>query len=207
MARGGCGRYRQHKGCSRINGPDCLRRPKAEAAESHARKEALTRRDISPWLLSRSRIGPPIREEGLGNLAAGPVLPWRSSGPIPRATLDTDAETGRSRKIDAEFHRGVADQTRIEWVSLYQDTSTGEKVRSRKTVSTGFKLYSRRSAGKTSSERLRGIRRGKTPGKWRTTTKCADVQRSRSFGEVRNHSAPLVAREAKGIRLSRMADL
>jgi hypothetical protein len=59
--------------------------------------------NVSPWLLSGSRIGPPVGEGGLGNLAARPVLPWRSSGPIPRATLDTDANTERSHQIESEF--------------------------------------------------------------------------------------------------------
>jgi hypothetical protein len=69
-------------------------RHKCQPAGSLAKRNALAGKANRPWLLRRSRIGPPVREVGFGNLAARPVLPWRSSGPVPHATLDTDANGG-----------------------------------------------------------------------------------------------------------------
>jgi hypothetical protein len=75
----------------------------AGQAGSLAKKETRRKEAGSPWLLSRSRIAPPLSEVGLGNLAARPVLPWRSSGPVPHATLDTDAKERESRRIGLGF--------------------------------------------------------------------------------------------------------
>jgi hypothetical protein len=84
-------------------GPPYLLRYRTELAECRANKETHAEKASSPWLLSRSRIDPPLWEVGLGKLAAQFVLPWRSSDPIPRATLDTDANAGRSRRIVVDF--------------------------------------------------------------------------------------------------------
>ena len=71
MRRGGGERPEEHKGMFAYkSGPICLHGIEAESAGSLAKKEALARRDISPWLLFWSRIGPPVEEVGLGNLAA-----------------------------------------------------------------------------------------------------------------------------------------
>jgi len=93
-----------------------------------------------PLVALRSRIAPPVREVGLGNLAARPVLPWRSSGPIPRATLDTDAMASQSRRIVFGFLLRTGQGNSSGWVLLYQDTAAPEKVRAPATMAPPQKI-------------------------------------------------------------------
>src|SRR5579871_5443025 len=85
--------HKEHKGGFADKRSRLLWRLHHQRAGALAKMETLRARVDSPWLLPWSRIAPPSGEVGLGNLAARPVLPWRSSGPIPHATLDTDANT------------------------------------------------------------------------------------------------------------------